>query len=95
VGNTFIRRKKMNLQHKTLLGTFLVLSLFLLAACTRLPDNSQKVASHVISDGDYTSLGKALKPQIVEHPGQSGVFLLGNGVDAFVGRVVLAIVRRI
>ena len=80
----------MNLQHKTLLGTFLVLSLFLLAACTRLPDNSQKVASHVISDGDYTSLGKALKPQIVEHPGQSGVFLLGNGVDAFVGRVVLA-----
>ncbi|MBW1751015.1 MAG: phospholipase D family protein [Deltaproteobacteria bacterium] len=44
----------------------------------------------MISDCDDTSLAKTFKPRIEEHPGQSGVFLLGNGVDAFVGRAVLA-----
>jgi len=35
-------------------------------------------------------LGKAFEALLQEHPGQSGVFLLRNGVDAFVGRAVLA-----
>ena len=76
--------------HKTILGTFSVLSMFLLGACTTLPDNSQKATSQVISDGDNTRLGKVNKPLVEEHPGESGIFLLGNGLDAFVGRAVLA-----
>jgi len=80
----------MSLQHRIRLGAISVLSLFLLCACASLPDNSQKVASHVISDGDNTSLGKGHKLLLDQHPGQSGVFLLGNGLDAFVGRAVLA-----
>ena len=42
----------MSLRHKILLGTTSVLSLFLLGACARLPDNSQRVPSQVIEDGD-------------------------------------------
>ena len=80
----------MSIRYKILLGLFSVMSLFLLGACAKLPDNSRKSISHVISDGDSTSLGKAFKAELEEHPGQSGVFLLGNGVDAFVARAVLA-----
>ena len=54
------------------------------------PDNKQRIPSHVIGDGDSTSLGKAFKPQLEQHPRLSGVRLLGNGLDAFVGRVVSA-----
>jgi putative cardiolipin synthase len=67
-----------------------MLSLVLLGACTRLPDNSQRPPSHVINDGASTSLSKAFEPQLAQHPGQSGVHLLKNGLDAFVGRAVLA-----
>ena len=55
-----------------------------------LPDNKQRIPSHVIGDGDSTSFGKAFKPQLEQHPTLSGVRLLDNGLDAFVGRVVSA-----
>ena len=55
-----------------------------------LPDNKHRIPSHVIGDGDSTSLGKAFKPQLEQHPRLSGVRLLGNGLDAFVGRAVSA-----
>ncbi|MGB5280701.1 MAG: phospholipase D family protein [Arenicellales bacterium] len=55
-----------------------------------LPDNNTREPSSAINDGDSTSLGKAFTPLVEQHPEQSGVFLLGNGLDAFVGRAVLA-----
>ncbi len=67
-----------------------VLSLSLLGACATLPDNSQRIPSYVIVGGDGTSLGQAFKPKLDKHQGQSGVYLLKSGLDAFVGRVVLA-----
>ncbi|GMR06623.1 MAG: phospholipase D family protein [Gammaproteobacteria bacterium] len=80
----------MSLRQTFLYGFFSILSLQVLAGCAKLPDNSIRESSHVISDGESTSLGQAFKPQIEQHPGQSGVLLLGNGLDAFVGRAVLA-----
>ncbi len=80
----------MSFRYKILLAMFSVVSLPFLGACARLPDNNQKEASYVIEDGTKTSLGQAFKPQIEQHPGKSGVLLLGNGLDAFVGRAVLA-----
>ncbi|MFW2438922.1 MAG: phospholipase D family protein [Arenicellales bacterium] len=56
----------------------------------KLPDNSERESSQVISDGESSKLGQAFKAQIESHPGQSGVILLGNGLDAYVGRAVLA-----
>jgi putative cardiolipin synthase len=71
-------------------GIVVISVLVLMGVLTRLPDNSQSTPSHAIGDGDSTSLGKAFKPQLEQHPGQSGVYLLGKGLDAFVGRAVLA-----
>ncbi len=62
----------------------------LLGGCGALPDNHARTFSEAISDGDATSLGKAFSQDIENHPNQSGVFLLGNGLDAFVARAVLA-----
>jgi len=80
----------MSLRYKLLLAIFSVVSLPFLIACARLPDNSQKTVSNVIEDGDSTSLGKAFEPLLEQHQGETGVHLLGNGVDAFVARAVLA-----
>lgn len=67
-----------------------LLAIVFLGFLTRLPDNSQRKASLVIDDGENTSLGKAFTAQLQPHPGLSGVYLLKNGLDAFVGRAVLA-----
>jgi putative cardiolipin synthase len=80
----------MSFRQKFHLGLFSILLLLFLGGCMKLPDNSEREASLVISDGENTSLGKEFKPQIEQHPGQSGVILLANGLDAFVGRAVLA-----
>ena len=53
-----------------------------------MPDNAHRTPSYAISDGDRTSLGKAIRPQLEQHSGHSGVHLLGSGRDAFVARVV-------
>ena len=55
-----------------------------------LPDNKHRILSRAIGDGASTSLGKAFRAQLEQHPTQSGVHLLGNGLDAFVGRAVSA-----
>ncbi len=66
-------------------------TLFLLVSCAELPDNSQRHPSYVISDGDNTSIGKGFELQKKDHPEESGVFLLADGLDAFVARAVLAV----
>jgi len=61
-----------------------------ISSCSGLPKDVQRQASAAIDDGDETSLGRSLKTQLADHPEQSGVMLLSGGLDAFVGRVVLA-----
>lgn len=56
----------------------------------QLPDNSQRESSYAISDGENTSLAKGLDPLVKQNSDQTGVILLGNGLDAYVGRAVLA-----
>ena len=56
----------------------------------RAPDDRGKASSRALGDGETTGLGKALRPRLEQHPGQSGVRLLGNGRDAFGGRAQLA-----
>ena len=55
-----------------------------------LPGNEHRIPSRAIGDGAGTSLGKALKSRLERHPSQSGIHLLSNGLDAFVGRAVSA-----
>jgi len=81
---------KLQLQQKIQASIIIMISISTLFACAQLPDNSQREVSQAIADGENTALGKVFEALLQEHPGQSGVFLLRNGVDAFVGRAVLA-----
>ena len=73
-----------------LVGLIVISALVLMSLITKLPDNSDRTASMVIQGGETTSLGKAYDTVLKEHPGQSGMHLLTHGLDAFVGRAVLA-----
>jgi putative cardiolipin synthase len=64
-------------------------ALSVLFARGSLPNNSQRASSLAIEDGERTGLGRAFQPLLKNQSGQSGVFLLGKGLDAFVGRAVL------
>ena len=44
----------------------------------------------MITNSETTQLGKTFKPVLDKHPGLNGVRLLSHGLDAFVGRAVLA-----
>jgi putative cardiolipin synthase len=55
-----------------------------------IPENRQRTPSYAIDDGENTSLGCTFKAQLEQHRPQSGVHLLGNGLDAFVGRAMSA-----
>jgi len=55
-----------------------------------IPDNKQRVPSYAICDGENTDLGGAFKARLEQNRPQSGVHLLGNGLDAFVGRAISA-----
>jgi len=60
------------------------------SGCAGLPKNVNLNPSHVISDGQDTALGRTFAEKLIDHQGQSGIFLLNNGLDAFVGRAILA-----
>jgi putative cardiolipin synthase len=62
----------------------------LLTGCASLPERRAQLTFAPPPSADVTRLGRALGPVVVEHPGQSGVYALGNGMDAFAARMVLA-----
>ena len=68
----------------------LCLLLLIAAGCTTLPDNSGRVASYAFTDTRETLLGKSLEKHRQAHGHEDGFVLLGNGLDAFVARAVLA-----
>ena len=72
---------------------FLTLVIFVLlqAGCASLPDISDRPKSYAISDSSETSLAKSVfQNEKQAGPGESGFLLLGEGLDAFVARAVLA-----
>jgi len=66
------------------------IGVFLTNGCATLPENFEKPTSFALSDTDGTHLGTVRRDEMRAHPGQSGFLLLGNGLDAFVARVMLA-----
>jgi putative cardiolipin synthase len=73
-----------------IIGVVVVLVFVLLGVLTKLPDNSKRVSSQVIPDGETTTLGDAFTATLQGHPGLSGVYMLRSGLDAFVARAGLA-----
>ena len=72
------------------LVAILIVGYFVMSAFYRLPDISSRPPSYMIDDGADTTLGRRYGPQVAEHPGKTGVFLLPDGRDAFAARALLA-----
>ncbi|UCG14745.1 MAG: phospholipase D family protein [Deltaproteobacteria bacterium] len=66
------------------------LGLFLINSCATLPKDFDRPPSYAFTDTDSTRLGTFRGDEVKAHPGQSGFVLLGDGLDAFVARAVLA-----
>ncbi len=81
-----------NEMQKVIILAATLLPLLFISGCAELPGNSSRSVSSVIEDGQETQLGQAFSSRLEQHPGMSGVLLLSNGLDAFVGRGVLAAV---
>lgn len=70
----------------------LVVSLLFLqlSGCANVPENINRTYTYAITNTDDTTIGVALRDRIAAHPGQSGFYLLADGLDAFVSRALLA-----
>jgi putative cardiolipin synthase len=70
----------------------LLLALFLaLTGCASLPtDVERRVSSHTDRDGEPSRLADKSAPSLRKHPDKSGFWLLGNGLDAYAARILLA-----
>ncbi len=78
---------------KVLIGFLLLI--FLLVALAlfsykKLPDNSQRTVSQSLAVNPEGVLAGHLLPQVAAHPGESGIYPLREGRDAFLARVALA-----
>lgn len=67
-----------------------VMVLIVAGGCATLPPNVARETSQALMDTHGTRLGRQVQEEMTTHPGTSGYLLLGNGLDAFVARVLLA-----
>jgi len=72
------------------LCALMIVLLLVFSGCATLPTDFERPVSYALTDTDNTALGKMVSGKGAQHPGMSGLHLLGNGLDAFVARVVLA-----
>lgn len=80
-----------HLHHHGFFYLFSVLLLMLVTGgCASLPENSDQTPSTAIRNVDGTRIGQIVAGKSSQHPGKSGFLLLGDGLDAFVARAVLA-----
>jgi putative cardiolipin synthase len=76
---------------KKLIFFYLIIpTLLLVGGCATLPVDFEKPESHAYTDTDDTWLGRARRDEINAHPGKSGFLLLGNGLDAYLARAIIA-----
>lgn len=62
----------------------------LLVGCTTLPKDFSRTESYAYPHSARTMISVQARQEIDAHAGQSGYYLLNNGLDAFVARAVLA-----
>ena len=67
-----------------------ILALLLIGGCATLPKDYERPESYAYTNTDDTLLGKARLHERSAHPGKSGFLPIGNGLDAFVARALLA-----
>ena len=77
-------------EKRYIIHSIVVVALFALSACATLPTNFERPKSYAFTDTEDTRLGKVRRDRMGPHTGRSGFLLLGNGLDAFVARALLA-----
>jgi putative cardiolipin synthase len=72
------------------IGAALALAAAAVLGCTTLPPLAPRMPSAALADTDNTRLGTAIAPLAAQHPGQSGIYALADGREAFAARALLA-----
>ena len=67
-----------------------IVLLLVFSGCATLPKDFERPQSYAIADTQDTVLGRAHAEEKAANFGKFGFHLLGNGLDAFVARAVLA-----
>lgn len=75
---------------KKIIRAFVVFLLLLTAGCAGLPPNTDREVTRAYTDTGDTKLGMASARLKEQRRGKSGFYLLSNGLDAFVARVLVA-----
>ena len=78
------------IRQTVIISTAVITILLLIGGCATLPQNVVRPESYALKDTEDTRFGKAHRDEMQTHAGQSGFLLLGNGLDAFVARAILA-----
>lgn len=77
-------------QHRNIFLLFFF-SLFLLSTgCASLPDDVKRQSSYALKDVSNTYIASRVKPALKIHPGESGFYVLNDGIAAFVARMKMA-----
>ena len=63
--------------------------IFVLNRVAGLPDNSDRAYSELLPADVGSRLGSGIEPLVAAHPGETGLYELPRGLDAFAARVVL------
>jgi putative cardiolipin synthase len=79
------RRKRL-----AIAGLLLVVGVFILDRCNRLPTIGHRTSSAAMTDTGSTRLGKAVAPLLGAHPDLSGIHILRDARNAFAARYRLA-----
>ena len=87
IGN-FLISGRSRISFSALFGILAALSL--VAGCATLPENVGRKETFAYPETGDTLLGREISRKAAAQPGESGFHLLGNGLDAFVARAVLA-----
>jgi len=61
-----------------------------LAGCAGLPPNVERQPSSALTDTADTPLARSLAASVAAHPGQTGVYALASGREAFAARIAMA-----
>jgi len=68
----------------------LIGALVFLAGCASVDFDYPKPESHAVTETADTFLGRALEGRAEQHPGQSGFYPIGDGIDALAARLLIA-----
>jgi putative cardiolipin synthase len=70
-------------------SVFVICLVTVLASCASLPKDYERHVSHALEDTSDTPFSRAVIQAVKDHPGETGVYMLDNGKDAFVARIKL------